>query len=563
MTANPNRAKQPPQKKATAKKSSVNKSVAKKPVGKKLPVQVMPPLGPFGKIFLQNLKKAPLGTPDEAVIMETLRSLPPDQLKAALKKATSKERNLLFSVIPGNQIKSVLGSLPTTVLAPANPPLPPPSPTDGPPASILMTTYENVVYPPAQNDPNWTEKITGGKTIRDWRPWRSTVFEWTSVYDPRFEKEGSLNNPMVGLTGWAVHPELSTSDVWFVHPFGFDYEFYIVPDPQYEGLLAASNSGKDPNYAAAIVRAKALKLDAPKGVLGVEMGQGLVPQSFRNLITDGTRIATFGRWIVDSGHPDFHTEIHPPLLMAVAKPAPAPAGVQGASKMTSVQIMSRPYTVSEHFAEGNFIDHLFREVAKVAATFLGIPLSKRVEAHPTVFTTPYEGRPYVKLLVQPPPREPPPTPMDPGRVSRPQRLMVSYHFTHRAGVAAQVFDAGNGTVGIIIVLGDLNPAPLPPPQEDIVQWGQLTGEWSWLVDALQVNTLFLDPLLGFILNRGILTDKYQAPSAWSPLDNQNVAAAVRVDQLKPGAGLSEDDEQPFPIYGWLNVWWEDEPPIVQ
>ena len=71
--------------------------------------------------------------------------------------------------------------------------------------------------------------------------------------------------------------------------------------------------------------------------------------------------------------------------------------------MTSLQIMSRPYTVSQRFAEGNFIDHLLAEVAKVETTIFGIPLSWRVEAHPTVFTTPYQGRPFIKLLVQPPP----------------------------------------------------------------------------------------------------------------------------------------------------------------
>jgi hypothetical protein len=83
---------------------------------------VKPPIGPFGEILLQNLKKASPGTPDEAVIMETLRSIPPDQLKAALNKATPKERNLLFGAIPSDQIKSLIGSLPTTVLAPSNPP---------------------------------------------------------------------------------------------------------------------------------------------------------------------------------------------------------------------------------------------------------------------------------------------------------------------------------------------------------------------------------------------------------------------------------------------------------
>jgi hypothetical protein len=528
----------------------------------KAPTKVKPPVGPFGKAFLQNLKKAPHGTSDDALIMETLRSVPTDQLKVTLAKSTPKERSLLFSAIPSDQIKSIIGSLPTSVFVPPQPPAPAPSPTGGPPASILQTTYQNVPYPPAANDPNWAAKISNGSTIGITSP---PPWEWVSVYDPNFEKEGSLNNPMVGLTGWAVHPSLSTGDIWFVHPFGFDFEYYVVPDPQYEGLLGASNTGvtpgtgkKDSDYFDANTSAHSIGLPAPKGVLGVETDKDLVPPSFRNLITDGTRIATFGRWIVDCGHDDFHTEIHAPLVMAVATPAPPPAGVKGASQMTSVQIMSRPYTVSQKFAEGNFIDHLLAEVGKVQTTIFGIPFSTRVEAHPKVFTTPYDGRPYIKLLVQPPPRK------GLHATALPKQLMVSFHFTHRTGVAVRVFDAGNGTVGIIIVLGDLNPALLPPKHDLTVQWDQLGKKYSFVIDFLQIaDLLTLDIASAIILNRGILTDVYDPPSASSPLDNQNVAAPVGIDQLQPWAGLSEDDTQPFPIYGWLNVWWQDEEIVVK
>jgi hypothetical protein len=531
------------------------KPPVKMPPAEKPPAQSKPS-GAFGQAFFQKLKTASPGTSDEAVVMEMIRTMPADTLKAALATGTTKERSQLFSAIPGDQIKSILGSLPASVLAPAKPlglaPRLAPAPTGGPPASILQTTHENMEYPPAQTDPNWSAKISDGDSTGLTSPFQR---EWVSIYQPGAEKEGSFENPMVGLTGWAVNPSLSTKDVWFVHPFGFDFEFYIVPDPAYEGLLAASNTGVTPgtgdtneNYSQATKHAQSLGLTAPKGVIGVEIDQGLVPKSFQNLITDGTRIAVFGRWIVDCGHSDFHTEIHPPLLMAVAKPAPPPANVQGASEMTSVQIMSRPYTVSEEFDEGNFVAHLLAEVAKVQTTIIGIPFSTRVEAHPTVFRTPYDNRPFVKLLVQPPPRK---------EVSSKQRLMVSFHFTHRAGVAVRMFNAGNDTVGIIIVLGDLNPAPLPHKNDSTISWDQLGSIYPFAIDTLEiVDILRLNIASAFILNRGILTDLYDAPSASSPLDNQNVAAPVDIDQLRAGAGLSEDDRQPFPIYGWLNVWWQ-------
>lgn len=298
----------------------------------KVPQRQPPPVGALGTTFLQKLKAAAPGTPDASLVMETLRSMPADQLKAAHAQAGPRERGLLFNVIPGDQIKQVLATLPASLLAPAQPPVPAPSPTGGPPASILQTSYQNMPYPPAENDPDWAQKISNGSTIGLTSP---PPWEWVSVYDPRFEKEGSLENPMVGLTGWAVNPGLSQADVWFVHPFGNDFEFYIVPDPPYESLLAASNTGVTPgtgkidkDYHDANATAHNIGLAAPKGVLGVETDQGLVPPPFRNLVTDGTRIAAFGRWIVDCGHDDFHSELHPPLLMAVAKVASPPPGAQ-------------------------------------------------------------------------------------------------------------------------------------------------------------------------------------------------------------------------------------------
>jgi hypothetical protein len=169
-----------------------------------------PAVGPFGEALYANLQEAPEGTAPDQIVMQTLRGVPLADLKAALAKATPKERGQVFSVLPADQIASSLLALPAEFLAPATPPPPLPAPAGGPPASILMTTYENVAYPPAQQDPLWAQKITGGATVG-----LDGGVEWLSVYDHRFEKEGSLNNPMAGLTGWAIQgdPPISTADV--------------------------------------------------------------------------------------------------------------------------------------------------------------------------------------------------------------------------------------------------------------------------------------------------------------------------------------------------------------
>jgi hypothetical protein len=267
-------------------------------------------------------------------------------------------------------------------------------------------------------------------------------------------------------------------------------------------------------------------------------------------------VGTFGRWIVDTGHPDFHTEIHPPLLTAIAKNVGRPLDRSRASEATRAEIMSRPYTVSQRFPEGTFVDHLLVEVLKVEDTTWGWPSSWQVEAHPTVYTTPYDGFPCIKLLVQPPvPRK---------KVGL-QRLMVRFHFTCREGVNIRVFDAGNDNVGIIVLLGALKPAELPGRRDLTILWEDLGSDYNWIIDGLQLlDILSVEKTLSAIaLARGINTDSYDAPIASSPLDNQGVAGPVAIDQLDPRLGSSLDDAQPFPIYGWLEVFWEDEEIVSQ
>ena len=49
--------------------------------------------------------------------------------------------------------------------------------------------------------------------------------------------------------------------------------------------------------------------------------------------------------------------------------------------------------------------------------------------------------------------------------------------------------------------------------------------------------------------RGVLTHLYDPVSGTSAVDDQNVAGPIGIDALNPTAGISEDDEQPVPIYG--------------
>jgi len=100
----------------------------------------------------------------------------------------------------------------------------------------------------------------------------------------------------------------STGDLLFTHPFGLDLTFDIQPDRPYARLVQQVGTGA--------------REGAPPGRLHWEIEQGLVPHADTSTFLpgftpqEGDRITTFGHWIIDCGHNDFHTEIHPPTLVA-------------------------------------------------------------------------------------------------------------------------------------------------------------------------------------------------------------------------------------------------------
>jgi hypothetical protein len=239
------------------------------------------------------------------------------------------------------------------------------------PLPILETDYVNTPLPNRRG--NWTSRAAGGHTFMTAQ---GPKYGWQNLHDPNNE----FDLPLTGLSGTIVQePHVSTSDMPFLHPFGNDFEFHVAPDPQYADLVAPTMT--DPDYVASTQAANAQFGLKVKGVVGMEIDSGLVPAQYRPQL--GDRTCLWGRWIVDAGHDDFHTEIHPPLLMVGARAVRSsqqPAGAR-THDATVVRIISRPYLVSQDFGDGGLLEHLVKEVAKVVG-IAGIPLSLGVEAHP-------------------------------------------------------------------------------------------------------------------------------------------------------------------------------------
>jgi len=150
----------------------------------------------------------------------------------------------------------------------------------------------------------------------------TTRYEWGDVV-PGLQAyaTGPVNDVTFGTTG----------DLPFTHPFGADMTFAMKLDAPYGGLAQVVGKGLGGNQP---------------GMLHTEIAEGLIPHGADGdylpgfTAKDGTQAAAYGPWIIDCGHDDFHTEIHPPTVLAFAHP-------EGSATVSNV--FSNPYTVTQIF----------------------------------------------------------------------------------------------------------------------------------------------------------------------------------------------------------------------
>lgn len=462
------------------------------------------------------------------------------------------------------------------------------------PQEILQIQFENP-EPPA----DFSATLIAAGTF----PSLDEGQEWVPVLGPKEEDYEGPN--LVGATGWALNPDFSGGDLPFSHPFGFDWEFALALDQpaadpkKYTFLLARGNQSAEAEGADEDIRqATKLQIPLPLGpdgkpsLLGVEIDKDLVPSKFSDPdvgLVKGDRVAVLGRWIVDAGHEvtvtdvkSYRAEIHPPLLMAYARVTTGslldPATINP-PELTRVVVTSRPYLVSQRFTtdtdtifddsgpdDGNFVDHFVKEVRKVNEMIpvIGIPLgSTQLEAHPKIKSYPFQGSNQVLLVVQPPPGN--------SRFARPGgqigHLQVTYQFTVRSGCAVQVTSLGSGSIGISITLNqDGFTRPAPPARSDRTwSWDELSNLNSNAGTAFLVGTgisVGIQVLAGEginaatvtgILERGVKTDEYHTNI--SSVDILDASRAITADagKLPTGAAAVQNDNQPYPVYGWLEV----------
>jgi hypothetical protein len=424
------------------------------------------------------------------------------------------------------------------------------------PATILELQFENPDLS-ITTDSEWAS--SDGRTYPI-----PVANEWVQVLAVSEEYDDAT---LVGGSGWVINPEYAGTDVPFDHPFGFDWEIQLaLDDDEHRRLISPGNARQQEGES--IQLAAALGLPVSRGLLGIEWDRGLLPQSFRALVNHGDRAAIVGRWILDTGHDDtggdWRSEIHPPLLAAAASVHQDESG----GDFTRVVFMSRPflpgqtYTVDVDDAyhdaaddDGSFQVHMVNELVKVVTL-----RSRRLEAHPKVKSHPFRGSHQLHAIVRPPP----------GPDTSGSRLVVSFQFTVRTGCTVLLSATARGTVDVAITFSDAEfvPPRLPDRKEreygirELEKLASGGGIGLLAADALATAVaariggfIGLNRLVALILSRGIRTDEYDALPEINILDSARAVRNAPVDNIPAGAGVVVDNDQPYPIFGWLEARW--------
>ena len=411
--------------------------------------------------------------------------------------------------------------------------------------NILDAKLHNPAYD--LSDPQWAKHVCNDKV------WLhgpgSPKFEWTPVLQPNQAAEENI----VGLTGIVLEQHESPEDVWFTHPFASDQDVNKGGDwnldvgwasnPEYDRLISPYLK-KDDDIAARNALAAASGLREPHAI-HVETDAQFVPPNYRAAI--GDTVGIFGRWVVDCGHDSFQSEIHPPLLIVKAS---APSSTE-----THVSLIGRPFLVSQTFDSKNrgFYDYLIAEVGKEAAkSFAPVPppgiliAGDHLKADVGIEKLPFHGLQLMITFVRPPTK---PLPNE--------ILVVSYGFKVRSGVLVHLFNTNDslGTVGISVLFNaDAYKLPVLPTKQawniPLKAIGDHENLGPYLKSAQFGAFSLANPFMAGLLQKGVLASWYQLPAL-----NDPSLVTVRASALPQNTVVEVDDNQVFPIAGFVNLKW--------
>jgi len=456
----------------------------------------------------------------------------------------------------------------------------------------------------------WTYMLTGGALFLggtmpfEWLPiliWPPYQKETESSIEAAITTDNDLEGyqgGVTGVTGTAFYSHHSEADVPFTHPFGdqLDWNFFVVPDRPYQDLMGITNADlrhaapwfRHPgDYSAALDQAQKLGLgsgtDASAvGAMEVEADSALFPAPYRP--ADGDRVAVFGRWIVDAGHDEFLTEIHPPLLAvrayAEAIDRPVYRGPTLNPDATVSYVLGRPWLVGQTFRydaagipqglrgaiEGGFTDKL----STTDVALGNIDKNAQIEASAPILPGWRTGQAFSATYTVRP---------QAGRRSSGDSLLVSWTFTVRSGVSVSIKDSGDDGVTVTVTIGvDYHAAPAPSSRVRIVKLedfptdarmqvgGALQEALNRVLGGATIGGLIRIPgqnlydQLSWLIYNGVRMKVYDVDPPKSTANglfqfvDQRIGGGSNASWT--GEAYTVDDSQPFPIFGVLKVRWD-------
>jgi hypothetical protein len=363
------------------------------------------------------------------------------------------------------------------------------------------------------------------------------------------------------ISGTVVRSEVSSADFPFAHPFGRDVDFYAMPDPPFASLLARMNSPStadchtdlpEEEYCAAMDSLRRRGI-TNSGVLGFEMDSLFLPRPYRP--QPGDRVAAHGEWIVDCGHADYHSELHPPLLLAKARVNPE----NGELRAT---VIGRPYSMTQEYEPDHapFLAHALGQIGKVVVS----PGGASLNAEPVIETIPFRESVLARYYFALPPTA----------ASAYWDSSVKYHFVTRPGVSVAVFPQDKYHVAVVVYLhpSDYTPFRSPEcirrrytPEEIDTASGWPSGRLRKIAVAVPTAAPPVIDFFGALV--GIPPGTLEIPSAKlaSALSDGVAQSECSLpDPTTPPVAPSvtgsdnqviQDTSQPYPVAGWLIMSW--------
>ena len=356
------------------------------------------------------------------------------------------------------------------------------------------------------------------------------LWHWAPVVPGPQAARPTLQQPEFSLAGAVTQTDDSTDDVLADHPFGFDVNVDVAPDPPYAFLPFEQRS-------SSMLHTEVEMRTFPRDALG------FAPQA-------GDRVLQRGAWILDCGHPPYGAEMHPPTFTIYARQADANTTVAAAAVMPyrSSLLFNQDAGVATALASTarfGFSDTKPFPLAMVdAIEFAVLTSAQHISTHSLMIGNRFDSLDF--LVCAPLPRPAGAT------------LFATWRFTARTGISVQPTPlVGSGCVRFIAAMGG-NYTPMPLAiQTTPWTWQELSDSASsQLGQSVDVRQAIIDALQ----QRG-LTQAASAPA----LQESNPPLIDAYAALQTSTGADQDaptqvavgaDSQPFPLYGRVRVAWK-------